>query len=161
MMDMMVLAFETDSTRISTFLLAHDGSNRSFREIGVPDGHHTISHHRKKPESLAKLAKIDLFYSRQFAYFLEEMSKKKDPDGKSLLHNSMIVFGGGLFDPDRHQHDHLPIVLAGHGGGSIKQGLHSDLGADTPMSNLYLSMIDRMGVKADSFGDSTGRLSVV
>ncbi len=161
MLDMMVLAFETDSTRVASLLLAHDGSNRSFREIGVPDGHHTVSHHQNKPESLEKLAKIDLFYSRQLTYFLEQVSKKKDADGSSLLHNSMIVWGGGLADPNRHRHSDLPIVLAGNGGGTIKQGLHSELSQDTPMSNLFLSMIDRMGVKADRFGDSTGRLGVV
>ena len=161
MMDLMVLAFETDSTRVATFLLAHDGSNRSFREIGVPDGHHTVSHHRRKPESLQKLAKIDFFYSQQFAYFLEQLSRKKDADGRTLLHNSMVVWGSGLADPDRHRHEDLPIVLAGHGGGTVKQGLHTDLGSNTPVTNLYLSLMDRMGVKQERFGDSTGRLSAV
>ncbi len=159
MMDMLVLAFETDSTRVATFLLAHDGSNRSFREIGVPDGHHSISHHQKNPEALEKLAKIDLFYSRQFAYFLEQLKSRKDIDGKSILHNSMIVWGSGLADPDRHSHRDLPIILAGKGGGTIKTGVHTDLGQDTPMSNLFLSLLDRMGVKEERFGDSTGRLS--
>lgn len=162
MMDMMVLAFETDTTRISTFLLAHDGSNRSFKEIGVPDGHHSISHHQKKAENLDKLAKIDLFYSRQFAYFLEKLTEKKDADGKSLLHNSMIVWGGGLADPDRHSHTNLPIVFAGHGGGGrFQHGRHLELGSNTPMSNLYLTMLDSMGVKEQTFGDATGRLSQV
>lgn len=161
MMDMLVLAFETDSTRVASFLLAHDGSNRSFREIGVPDGHHTISHHRKDPDALAKLAKIDLFYSRQFAYFLEQLKAKKDADGKSILHNSQIVWGSGLADPDRHRHSELPIIVAGHGGGTIRTGLHTDLGQDTPMSNLFLDMIDRAGVTEERFGDSTGRLTVL
>ena len=161
MMDMMVLAFETDSTRVATFLMAHDGSNRSFKEIGVPDGHHTISHHRQNPESLEKLAKIDLFYSRQFAYFLKQLKAKKDADGKSLLYNSQIVFGGGLSDPDRHRHNELPIIVAGQGGGTIKTGLHTDLGKDTPMSNLFLDLIDRTGVKEERFGDSTGRLGIL
>ncbi|MDF1860902.1 MAG: DUF1552 domain-containing protein [Verrucomicrobiales bacterium] len=161
MMDMMVLAFETDSTRVATFLMAHDGSNRSFKEIGVPDGHHTISHHRQNPESLEKLAKIDLFYSRQFAYFLKQLKAKKDADGKSLLYNSQIVFGGGLSDPDRHRHNELPIIVAGQGGGTIKTGLHTDLGQDTPMSNLFLDLIDRTGVKEERFGDSTGRLGIL
>lgn len=161
MLDMLVLAFETDSTRVATFLLAHDGSNRSFREIGVPDGHHTISHHRQKKESLEKLARIDLFYSRQFAYFLEKMSAKKDPDGKTLLHNSMVVWGGGLSDPDRHRHNNLPIILAGHGGGKLTTGIHTDLGQDTPMSNLFLSMLDQVGIHEERFGDSTGRISAI
>ena len=159
MMDMLVLAFETDSTRVATFLLAHDGSNRSFKEIGVPDGHHSISHHQKNPELLEKLAKIDLFYSRQFAYFLEQLKSRKDVDGKSILHNSMIVWGSGLADPDRHSHTNLPVLVAGQGGGTIKTGIHTDLGQDTPMSNLFLSLLDRAGIKEERFGDSTGRVS--
>ena len=160
MMDLLVLAFETDSTRVASFLLAHDGSNRSFKEIGVPDGHHSISHHQKNPEALEKLAKIDLFYSRQFAYLLEQLQSRKDVDGKSLLHNSMIVWGGGLADPDHHRHTDLPIVLAGKGGGTIKTGQHTLAGQDTPMSNLFLSLLDRIGVKEERFGDSTARLSI-
>jgi hypothetical protein len=159
-LDMLSLAFESDSTRVATFLLAHDGSNRSFREIGVPEGHHTLSHHGNNPDNLDKIAKIDLFYSRQFAYFLEKLSQKQDLDGKSILHNSMIVWGGGLFDPDRHQHSELPIVLAGHGGGTLSAGRLLDPGADTPMCNLYLSLLDRMGLQEERFGDSTGRLGV-
>lgn len=160
MMDMLVLAFETDSTRVASFLLAHDGSNRSFKEIGVPDGHHTISHHRGNKESLAKLAKIDLFYSRQFAYFIEKMKSVKDTDGNTLLHNSQVVWGSGLADPDRHRHQELPVIVAGQGGGTIKTGIHTHLGQDTPMCNLYLNMLDRVGVKEERFGDSTGRLSI-
>ncbi|MEX2579721.1 MAG: DUF1552 domain-containing protein [Verrucomicrobiales bacterium] len=161
MMDMLVLAFETDSTRVATFLLAHDGSNRSFREIGVSDGHHSVSHHKQDPEALAKLAKIDLFYSRQFAYFLEQLRSRKDADGSSLLHNSMIVWGSGLADPDRHRHSELPIVVAGQGGGTIKTGVHTDLGEDIPMCNLFLDLLDRAGVKEERFGDSTGRLGIL
>ncbi|MEM0969020.1 MAG: DUF1552 domain-containing protein [Verrucomicrobiota bacterium] len=160
MMDMLVLAFETDSTRVASFLLSHDGSNRSFREIGVPDGHHTLSHHRGKAESLQKLAKIDYFYSEQFAYFLEQMSRRKDVDGSSLLHNSMIVWGSGLQDPDRHRHSDLPLILAGHAGGKLKRGLHTHLGQDTPMCNLFLSMLDVVGIQEKQFGDSTGRISI-
>jgi len=159
MMDLIVLAFETDSTRVATFLLAHDGSNRSFREIGVPDGHHSISHHQNNPESLDKLAKIDLFYSRQFAYFLEQLKSRKDIDGKSLLHNSMIVWGAGLADPDRHRHSDLPVVVAGQGGGTIKTGVRSVAVEDTPMSNLFLSLLDRNGIREERFGDSTGRFT--
>lgn len=161
MMDMLVLAFESDSTRVASFLLAHDGSNRSFKEIGVPDGHHTISHHRQDPVALAKLAKIDLFYSQQFAYFIERLKSVEDADGKSLLHNSQIVWGSGLADPDRHRHNELPIIVAGQGGGTIKTGVHTDLGQDTPMSNLFLSMLDRVGLQEERFGDSTDRLSVL
>lgn len=160
MMDMLVLAFETDSTRVASFLLAHDGSNKSFREIGVPDGHHTLSHHRGKQESLEKLAKIDYFYSEQFAYFLEQLAQRKDADGSSILHNSMIVWGSGLQDPDRHRHEDLPLILAGHAGGKLKRGLHTNLGQNTPMCNLFLGMLDVLGIQEDRFGDSDGRLSL-
>ncbi len=158
MMDMMVLAFKTDSTRISTFLLAHDGSNRSFPEIGVSDGHHNISHHQGNRGNLDKIAKIDRFYMEQFAYFMQKMKETEDVDGKSLLHNSMIVYGGCISDGDRHNHDDLPVVVAGHGGGAFKPGRHVDLGENVPLSNLYLRMLDEFGVKERRFGDSTGVL---
>lgn len=161
MMDMLVLAFESDSTRVVSFLLAHDGSNRSFREIGVPGGHHSISHHRNDPISLKKLAKIDYFYSQQFAYFIEALRSKKDADGKSLLHNSTIVWGSGLEDPDRHVHERLPIVVAGQGGGTMETGRHLFAPTSTPMSNLYLSLADRIGLTEERFGDSTGRLGML
>ena len=158
MMDMMVLAFKTDSTRISTFLMAHDGSNRNFQEIGVSDGHHNISHHQRKKENLEKIAKIDHFYMEQLAYFLEKMRDTQDIDGKSLLHNSMIVYGGCISDGDRHNHNDLPIVVAGNAGGAFTPGRHVELGEDVPLSNLYLRMLDEFGVKAKDFGDSTGVL---
>lgn len=161
LMDLLAMAFETDSTRVGTFLLAHDGSNRSFREIGVPDGHHTISHHRQNKESLEKLAKIDYFYSQQFAYFIEQLKKRKDVDGSSLLQNSIVVWGSGLADPDRHRHEDLPVIVAGQGGGTIKTGIHTDLGQNTPMSNLFLSILDRNGIKEERFGDSTGRVGAL
>lgn len=156
MYDLMWLAFQTDTTRITTFLLAHDGSNRSFPEIGVPDAHHGISHHQRNAEKLEKIAKIDEFYSRQFAYFVEKMKATKEGNG-SLLDNCMIVFGGGISDPDRHAHDDLPVILAGGGGGTIRPGRHLVVDR-VPMCNLYLSMLDRMGVKEERMGDSTGRL---
>ena len=108
--------FQTDSTRISTFLLAHDGSNRSFRDIGVPEGPHHLSHHRRKEDHLRKIQKIDEFYLEQLAYFLNRMKNTEDTDGQSLLHNSMIVYGSGISDGDRHSHDDLPVIVAGHGG---------------------------------------------
>ena len=160
MFDLQRLAFQTDSTRISTFLLAHDGSNRSFPEIGVPDAHHGISHHQNDPEKLAKIAKIDEYYSRQFAYFLETLRDTKEGEG-SLLDNCMIVYGGGISDPDRHSHDDLPVILAGGGGGTLQNGRHLRLNDGAPMCNLYLSLLDRMGMKNDRFGDSTGRLGVI
>lgn len=158
MFDMMVLAFKTDSTRISTFLMAHDGSNRSFKEIGVSDGHHNISHHQGKQDNLEKIAKIDRFYMEQLAYFLDRLKATEDVDGKSLLHNSMIVYGGCISDGNRHNHDDLPIVVAGHGGGAFKPGRHVELGENVPMANLYLRMLEEFGVKERRFGDSTGVL---
>lgn len=158
MLDMMVLAFKTDSTRVSTFLMAHDGSNRSFREIGVADGHHSVSHHQRNPENLEKIARIDAFYMKQLAYFLERLKATEDVDGKSLLHNSMIVYGSCISDGDRHNHDDLPIVLAGHAGGAFQPGRHLDLGDRVPMANLYLRMLEEFGTPLDRFGDSTGVL---
>ena len=160
MYDLMVLAFRSDSTRISTFLVAHDGSNRNFRDIGVGEGHHQISHHQRNPDKLAKIAKIDKFYAEQAAYFLEKMASVKEGDG-TLLDNSMIVYGCGIKDGDRHNHENLPILLAGKGGGTLKPGRHLRLKQNKPMANLYLSMLDRMGCTEERFGDSTGRLEEV
>jgi hypothetical protein len=159
--DMLVLAFQTDSTRVGTFLLAHDGSNRSFKDVGVSDGHHNLSHHQNNEETLAKIAKIDTFYATQLAYFLQRMRETKDRDGKSLLDNSMVVYCSGLGDGNAHSHTNLPVILAGRGGGAFNPGRHFDPGSNTPMNNLYVSMLNNMGVKVDSFGDSTGALQGV
>lgn len=158
LMDMMIVAFKTDSTRISTFILEHEGSNRSFREIGVSEGHHNLSHHQGKKDNLEKIAKIDLFYMRQLAYYMEKMKAVEDVDGNSLLHNSMVVYGSCLADGNRHNNDNIPIVVAGNGGGAFKPGRHVDLGEDTPMSNLYVRMLDEFGVKKRDFGDANGLL---
>ena len=158
MFDILTLAFQTDSTRVSTFLLAHDGSNRSFPEIGVPENHHGISHHQHDPEKLRKIALIDGFYLRQLGYFLTKLKSIKEGEG-NLLDNSMIIYGGGISDPDRHDHSHLPVILAGHGRGTLNPGSHIALQAgETPMTNLYVSLLERMGVQADHIGDSTGKL---
>lgn len=159
MFDLMVLAFQTDTTRLSTFMLAHDGSNRSFPELGVPDAHHSLSHHQSDPQKLEKIAKIDQFYLRQFGYFLDKMKSVKEGES-SLLDNSMIVFGGGIGDGNRHNHDNLPILLAGRAGGTLTPGKRMVLPGETPMTNLYISMLDRLGVPAEKVGDSTGKLEV-
>lgn len=161
MMDMLVLAFQTDSTRISTFMLAHDGSNRSFREIGVNDGHHNLSHHQNNAEILEKIAKIDLFYTSQLAYFLERLRDTKEAGGRSILDNSMIVYCGGLSDGNRHAHDNLPVILAGRAGGVLTPGRHMNVGDKTPMTNLYVRMLNILGVKQDRFGDSTSELKTI
>jgi hypothetical protein len=158
MYDMLVLAFQTDSTRVATFLVAHDGSNRSFDHIGISEGHHDLTHHRNRQDWIDKVADIDLWYVKQFAKFLEKLDQVKDVDGKSLLHNSMIVYGSGNADANRHTHSNLPILLAGAGGGSLKPGRYINHGS-RPAANLFLSIADRVGVHTlPRFGDSDGRL---
>jgi hypothetical protein len=157
MFDMMVLAFQTDSTRIATFLMANEGSNRAFLEIGIAEGHHYLTHHQNKQDMIDKVAQIDLFYMKQFGRFLAKMDQTKDVDGRSLLHNSMIVYGSGNADGNRHSHTNLPVILAGGGGGTLTPGRFVKHGG-VPMSNLLLSMADRMGAKeVERLGDSTGR----
>lgn len=159
MFGMMALAFETDSTRVATLLMAHDGSNRDFSEIGVVEGHHHLSHHQGKEDMVEKIRKIDAYYIRQFAQFLEKLRQTKDVDGRSVLDNSMIVYGGGNADGNRHTHHNLPIILAGGGGGTLETGRFIKAGS-APASNLFLSLADRMGVSdLERFGDSTGRLA--
>lgn len=160
MYDLMALAFRTDSTRISTFMLAHDGSNRSFRDIGVSEGHHSLSHHRSNPKTLEKIAKINQFYVSEYARFIQQLKNIEEGDG-SLLDNTMIVYGSGIGDGNRHNHDDLPLILAGGGGGTLKPGRHTRAKEGTPMTNLYLAMLDRMGVNAKRIGDSTGVLENV
>jgi hypothetical protein len=161
MYDMLVLAFQTDSTRVATFLLAHDGSNRPFSEIGVFEGHHDLSHHQNREEWIQKIAQIDQWYVRQFSKFLKKLEDTKDVDGNSLLRNSQIVYGSGNADGNRHTHTNLPIILAGGGGGTLTPGRFVKHNSK-PTSNLFLTMADRIGVSGlERFGDSTGRLTNV
>jgi len=161
MLDMLHLSFMTDSTRMATLLLSGDGNNRDFNEIGIPEGHHSISHHGNKPELVEKVTQIDVWYATQFAYFLEKMEQTKDVDGNSLLHNSQILYGGGNADGNRHTHENLPVILAGAAGGTLNPGRYVQH-QPVPITNLYLSMMDRLGVKGvERFGDSTGRLADV
>lgn len=161
MFDLMHLAFETDSTRVATFLMANEGSNRAFPEIGIAEGHHHLTHHQNKQDMIDKVAQIDLFYMRQFARFLGRMEQSKDIDGRSLLHNSMILYGSGNSDGNRHTHTNLPILLAGSGGGTLTPGRFKKCGG-VPMSNLLLSLADRMGATGiERLGDSTGRINAV
>ncbi len=161
MFDLLAMAFETDSTRVATLLLAGDGSNRAYPQIGIPEGHHYCSHHRNDRELMEKIGRIDRYYMERFARFLAKLDAKKDVDGHSLLHNSMIVYGSGNSDGNRHTHVNLPIVLAGSGGGTLQPGRYSRLGGE-PMSNLFLSLSDRMGVAGvERIGDSSGRIKAV
>jgi hypothetical protein len=158
MCDMLVLAFQTDATRVATMMLANDGSNRSYKEIAVNEGHHEISHHGRNAEKLEKIAKINRLHIEQFAYFLKRLKGIKEGDG-TLLDHCLIAYGSGISDGDRHNHDDLPIVLAGRGNGTVKPGRHTKYPNETPVTNLWLSMIDRAGATGvERLGDSTGRL---
>ena len=157
MADMMVLAFHGDLTRIGTLMFANEGSNRSYRQIGVPEGHHDVSHHGNAPEKLEKKRQIDRFHVEQFAYMLERMQAIKEVDG-TLLDNAMVVYGSGISDGNRHNHDDLPVLLAGKGGGTIRTGEHKTYTDGTPMNNLFLSLLDKVGVPVETLGDSTGKL---
>ncbi len=155
--DLLALAFQTDTTRVSSFIMAHDGSNRQYPFIGVRDGHHDLSHHGNDEEKLAKIAKINLFHTTQFAYFIRKLKSIKEGNG-TLLDNCMIVYGAGLGDGNAHNHDNLPVLVAGGAGGTIRTGRHVRMSKETPMTNLFLSMLDRVGASADRLGDSTGPL---
>lgn len=157
MCDLMVLAFQTDSTRIATMMFANAGDNKNYRKIGVPDGHHDISHHGDNPEKLEKLSKINRFQIQQLSYLLQKMKSIREGE-RTLLDNSMVVYGSGISDGNRHNHDNLPILLAGSGGGTIETGRHLRYDIETPVCNLFMSMLDRLGVDAPFIGDSTGRL---
>jgi hypothetical protein len=157
MYDLQVLAFQTDSTRISTMMIGREGSNRVYNEIGVPDSHHSITHHRNQPEFIEKVTKINVFHAELFAYFLQRLKTTNDGSG-SLLDHSMIVYGSGLSDGNQHLHADLPIIIAGRGDGSLKPGRHVSYPSGTPLTNLYLTVLDRAGVRPESIGDSTGRV---
>jgi hypothetical protein len=161
MFDMLALAFETDSTRVATLLMAHDGSNRNFPEIGVTSGHHELSHHQEDPKKIEQLAQIDRFYTAQFASFLQKLRGMREPNGKSVLDNSLVVYCGGLSDANRHSHANLPAIVAGRGGGALQSGQHLALTQPAPMTNLYLSLLQRMGLPVERIGDSTGPLQGV
>lgn len=159
MYDMIVLAYQADLVRTCTFMLGNAGSNRSYRMVGVSDGHHTISHHGRKPGRRDALKKIDRWHSQQFAYFLERL-RSVEEGSDDLLGRSMLLFSSGLGDPDRHDHLHLPVVVAGRMGGKIKTGRHLVFDERTPMANLYVSIMQKVGLRSSSFADSTGPLPV-
>ncbi|MBC7789513.1 MAG: DUF1552 domain-containing protein [Anaerolineae bacterium] len=157
MYDLQVVAFQTDVTRVTTLMVGREGSVRSYHEIGVPDPHHPTSHHRNLPEQMEKIARINTHHVELFAYFLGKLKATRDGDG-TLLDNSMIVYGSALADGNRHTHEDLPLMLAGHGGGKLHPGRHIQYESGTPMTNLYLSLLDHMGVQPEKIGDSTGKL---
>lgn len=162
MADLLVLSFQTDLTRVATLPFANDGSNRPYKMIDVPDGHHSLSHHGSDPSKLDKLKKINTFHIEQFAYLVGKMKSVKEANGTSLLDNVMMVYGSGICDGNKHNHDDLPILLVGKGGGSLQSGRHIyfDPKHQTPLMNLYLALFDRMGAPTERFGDSTGKLAI-
>jgi len=159
MMDMQVIAWQTDMTRVASFTMGRDGSNRAYREIGISDGHHSISHHQQDPERVEKLIKIDELHTGLFAYLMKRLKETNDGDG-TLLDHSLVVFGSSLSESNIHTHDDLPIVLAGNANGQVKGNRHLVYPKETPLNNLFLNMFDLAGVPTvPGFGDSTGRLT--
>jgi hypothetical protein len=156
--DMQVLAYQADLSRVITFMVAHESSMRAYPEIGVPDAHHSLSHHGGNQEKIALLTKVNIHHAEMFAYYLNKLASTADGDG-SLLDHVIILYGSGMSDGNRHNHHDLPILLAGGGTGKIQGGRHLQYPHDTPMSNLYLTMLDKLGVPMDSLGDSTGKVA--
>ena len=157
MFDLMGLAYQADLTRVVTLMYGREQSGRAYPEVGVSEAHHAVSHHQGRPETLDKLARISTYHASLFAYFLEKLRSTPDGDG-SLLDHAIVLYGSGLGDPDSHQHRQLPIILAGGGGGALTGGRHVVLPKDTPLSNLHLTVLDKLGVNVERFGDSTGRI---
>lgn len=157
MMDLMTLAFQTDATRVVTLLLALEQSPRAYPEIGIPEAHHGLTHHQGDPEKIAKVTAINCFQVKQFAYLLEKLKSTPDGDG-TLLDHVMISYGSGLSDGNAHDHGNLPLALAGHGCGSLHPGRHVRYPDETPMANLFMTMLDRMGVPVETLGDSNGEM---
>jgi len=159
MTDMMTIAFQADLTRVITFLMTREGTSRAYREIGIPDGHHPCTHHQGKPDLMEKVTQINEYHTKQVAGWLGNLKSVKEGDS-TLLDNSMIVYGAGLSDGNRHLHDDLPTLLIGRGGNYFKPGRRVLVRKETPMSNFHLTLMDRMGVPVDNFGDSSGRLDL-
>lgn len=157
MFDLMALALQTDQTRIVTLMMAREGSNRPYREIGISDGHHGLTHHRNNAEWIEKIRQINEYHVKQFAYFLQKLDSIQDGDA-TLLDRSMIVYGSGLADGNRHTHHELPIVVAGGANRQIRTGRHVQYPKETQLTNLYLTLLEGMGVQAYALGDSTGPL---
>jgi hypothetical protein len=156
MFDLLALSYQADLTRVSTFMMGHEVSSRAYPEIGVPDAHHPLSHHQGDKEKIAKCTKVNLLHAQMFAYFVEKLRSTPDGDG-SLLDHSMLLYGGGISDGNQHSHLNLPLVLLG-GAGQFKGGRHIQYPQGTPLANLHVSVLDKLGVRVDSFGDSTGQL---
>jgi len=156
MFDLQLVAFQTDSTRIVTMMMGREGSMRTYPEIGVPDPHHPLTHHRGNPEWIEKVTQVNTMHMELFAGFLKKLRETPDGDG-TLFDHSMIVYGSGLSDGNKHTHDDLPVLITGRAG-NLRLGRHVIYDKGTPMTNLFLTVLDRMGVPAERLGDSTGAI---
>jgi Protein of unknown function (DUF1552) len=159
MTDMLTIAFQADLTRVATFLVTREGSSRSYREIGIPDGHHPVTHHKNDLALLEKVTRINEYHTAQLAAWLERLRSTPDGD-RNLLDSSIIVYGSGISDGNRHLHDDLPTLVFGRGGGSIVPGRRVTFRKETPLSNFHLALMDRMGLRVENFGDASGRLDL-
>ncbi|MSO20561.1 MAG: DUF1552 domain-containing protein [Acidobacteria bacterium] len=159
MFDLQVLALQTDLTRVITFMMGREQADRTYREIGIADAHHPLTHHQNDPEKIAKVVRINTFHAQQFAYYLDKLRATRDGDG-SLLDHSMILYGGCISDGNKHLHQNIPLMLAGGAGVKLRGGRHLKFPAGTPATNLFLTMLDKLNVPLDRFGDSTGRLNI-
>ena len=160
MFDLMLVAYQADLTRVCTFLIGREKSVRTYPEIGVAEPHHPVSHHRQREEQLVKLAKINTFHMSMFGRFLEKMRGTFDGDG-TLLDQSMVIYGAGMGNSNAHDPLDLPIVVAGGGGGTLKGNRHVRLSEGTPLANMHLTLLEKMGMPAERLGDSTGELPIL
>ena len=160
MFDLLALAYQTDMTRVGTFCMAREKSERSYREIGIDEGHHALTHHGGDKSMIARVVQINIFQNKMFAHFLEKLRSTPDGDG-SLLDHSVIMFASSLSDGNAHDPKNLPVLMAGGGAGRIKGGRHIRYAKDTPLTNLFLTMLDMTGVRVDRFADSTGELELL
>jgi hypothetical protein len=151
-----VLAFQCDLTRVSTFMI-RETTERAYPEIGIRDGHHTLTHHGGDQQKIAKVVKINTYHASMFAYYLEKLRSTADGDG-SLLDHVLLMYGAGLSNGNRHDATNLPIAIAGGGSGQVKGGRHVQLPKGTPLSNLHVTVLDRVGIPGERVGDSTGEL---
>jgi hypothetical protein len=158
MFDLQLAAFRSDLTRVSTLMLGREGSMRTYPEINISDSHHPLTHHRNNPDFIEKVTQINTFHMSLFAKFLGKLRSTQDGDS-ALLDNCIIVYGSGISDGNRHIHENLPVLIAGKGGGTLKPGSHITYNTETPVSNLYMTLLDKVGVHPATIGDSTGKLT--
>jgi len=159
MFELQALAFQANLTRVVSFMMARELSTLSYPQIGVADGHHPVSHNNNVPEQVAKKAKIDIYHLELFANFLEKLRSTPDGDG-NLLDHSMILYGSGMSNGNVHDHENLPILVAGRAAGKLKAGRHIKMTARTPLSNLMITLLEKAGVPTDKFGESVGRVEL-